>query len=27
MAGQWWLDSVGASSVVQYRNPIGASKV
>lgn len=27
MAGQWWLDSVGASSLVQYRNPIGASKV
>ena len=27
MAGQWWFDSVGASSVIKYRNPIDATKV
>jgi hypothetical protein len=27
MAGRWWIDSVGASSVVQYQNSIGAIKV
>ena len=27
MAGQWWFDSIGASSMAQYRNPISAGKV
>jgi len=27
MAGQWWFDSIGASSMDQFRNSISASKV
>lgn len=27
MAGQWWFDSIGASSMVQYRIPISTGKV